>query len=212
MPPLFRWLAAGCAALLLSAAAADAEKLRSHFDSDVLLRPPAFFDFAVLGGPGSARWIVLADDTAPSPPQTAAQVIDSRPDDSIAVALRRNAILRDGTWSVSVKRNAAHAGLVLRMADEKDFLVLMVDCATGDARLLSYRAGQGRQIASGRGAFGTGWARLSVTGKDASIVATWDGKPLLEGTDPQPASGRAGMATTGPGSASFDELVIEPAS
>lgn len=203
-------MAAACAVVLI-AAAARAERLRSHFDSDAINRPPGFFDFAVLGAPGQARWVVVNDDTAPSPPQAAAQVIDSRPDGSIATALRRNSAGRDGNWSVMIKLGTARAGLVLRMADERNFLVLLVDCGSGDARLISYRGGQPYEIASGRGAFNTGWARLAITGRGTALTATFDGKPLLEGTDPNPAAGRAGMATTGPGAASFDEFVADVA-
>jgi hypothetical protein len=206
---LLRGSLAAAGAVLLLAAAARAERLRSHFDADVLSRPPGFFDFAVLAAPGQARWIVVNDDTAPSPPQAAAQVIDSRPAGSIAAALRRNSAGRDGTWSVMIKQGAARAGLVLRMADERNFVLLLVDCGSGDARLISYRDGKPHELASGRGAFNTGWARLTVSGRGPALSATFDDKALLQATDPRPASGRAGMATTGPGAAEFDEFVVD---
>ena len=208
---LLRRSSAAAGAVLLLAAAARAERLRSHFDSDALNRPPGFFDFTVLAAPAQARWIVVNDDTAPSPPQAAAQVIDSRPDGSIAAALRHNSVGRDGTWSVMIKRGTARSGLVLRMVDERNFVVLLVDCGTGDARLISYRDGKPGELASGRGAFNTGWARLTVSGRGPALSATFDDKPLLQATDPNPASGRAGMATTGAGPASFDEFVADPA-
>ena len=210
MIPLRRTIVLACAALF-AIPAARAEKLRTHFDFDALNQPPAYFDFAVLGSPGAARWIVVNDDTAPSPPQAAAQVIDARPDGSIAAALRRHATSRDGSWSVSIKRGVSRAGLVLRMADEKNFVALLVDCGTGAASLVSYRNGQPRELAAGHGAFNTGWARVTVIGKGAALSATFDGRPLLQATDPSPAAGRVGMATTGPGTAAFDELVIDPA-
>lgn len=189
-----------------------AEKLRAHFDFDALLGQPAYFDFVVLGEPGPARWIVVADDTAPSPPKAAFQVFDSRPEGSIAAALRRKASLRDGRWAVSLKRLSARGGLVFRLADDRDFLALLVDCGTGEARLLDYRGGRASELAAGRATFDTGWGRLEVVGDGPKISATWDGRPLLEAVDPHPVSGRAGMATAGPGSASFDELVIDPGS
>ena len=207
----FRRPLAVAGTFLLLAGTARAERLRSHFDSDALNRPPAFFDFVVLAAPAPARWIVVNDDTAPSPPQAAAQVIDSRPDGSIAVALRHNSVGRDGSWSVTIKRGTARSGLVFRMVDERNFVVLLVDCASGAARLISYRDGNPKDLASGRGAFNTGWARLTVTGQGAALSATFDDKPLLQATDPSPAPGRAGMATTGPGTASFDEFVADPA-
>jgi hypothetical protein len=63
----------GCGALLLVFAAAaavaqNAEKLRNHFDSDGLLREPAFFDFLVLGPPGEAEWKVVGGYNPPSAP------------------------------------------------------------------------------------------------------------------------------------------------
>lgn len=199
------------AASIALAAAARGERLRTHFDFDALLAQPAFFDFLVLGTPGPARWIVVADDTAPSPPRVAQQVFDSRPDASIAAALRRSALLRDGRWSVAIKQAAAHAGLVFRLSDEKNFLALLVDCGTGDARLLDYRNGKATELSRGRALFQAKWGRLEVTGTGPRVAANWNGQPLLEATDPRPVAGRAGLATEGPGPASFDELVIEPA-
>ena len=55
------------------------------------------------------------------------------------------------------------------------------------------------------------WGKLSVTAAGPQISATWNEKPLLTATDPHPQAGRAGLATAGPGSVSFDEFVFEPA-
>ena len=62
--------------LLLAAAAwSRAEKLRNHFDSDGLLRPPAFFDFLVLGAPGAADWKVTGGFNPPSAPNHVTQTV-----------------------------------------------------------------------------------------------------------------------------------------
>jgi hypothetical protein len=204
--------------LLLAAAAAGAqnrpgaEKLRNHFDSDALLREPAFFDFVVLGAPGAAQWKVVSGYNPPSAPNHAAQTLDSRPNDSIAVALRRNSLFRDGVWSLALRHAPGRGGVVLRMTGEKDFLVLLVDLATGDARLSAYRKGRATELAKATATFGSEWGVLKITAAGPKISAEWEDKPLLEAVDPNPAAGRSGIATAGAGIVSFDEFILEPAS
>ncbi|HKA37171.1 MAG TPA: hypothetical protein VKH43_10155 [Thermoanaerobaculia bacterium] len=206
-------IAAACSALaFLAAPGAHAQTaLRSHFDSDSIGRQPAFFDFVVLGAPGVAGWRVTAGHNPPSAPNFAAQIVPERPGDSIAAAVRRNSSYRDGTWSIAIMREGGQGGIVFRMADEKNFLVLLVDAAGGDATLAAYRNGTRQELAKGKAAIANEWGVLKIAGDGPKIAATWDGKKLLEGTDPSPAAGRSGMATAGHGITSFDEFVLDPA-
>jgi hypothetical protein len=202
------------ALLLLFAAAGgaqNAEKLRNHFDSDGLLREPAFFDFLVLGPPGEAEWKVVGGYNPPSAPNHVSQVMPDRPADSIAAAIRRNSTFRDGGWSVAMRRGNGRGGIVFRMAGEGDFLVLLVDLATGEARLSSYRSGRATDLARGAVKGHNEWNVLKVSAAGPRISAQWEGKPLLEATDPNPVAGRSAMATAGPGVVSFDEFVLDPA-
>ena len=203
--------------LLLAAVAAraqtpeGAERLRNHFDSDALLREPAFFDFVVLGSAGAAEWRVVSGFNPPSAPNHATQTIASRPKDSIAAALRRNSLFRDGLWSLALRRGEGHGGIVLRMTGEKDFLVLLVDLATGDARLSAYRNGKASELARGTAKISNEWGVLKIRAAGPKISAEWNDKPLLQADDPGPATGRSGMATAGPGIVAFDEFVLDPA-
>jgi hypothetical protein len=201
-------LAAGAA---LAQTPADDRKLRNHFDSDALLREPAFFDFVVLGAAGKADWRVVGGFNPPSTPNHVTQTLATRPSDSIAVALRRSSPFRDGDLSLALRRGEGRGGIVLRMAGEKDFLVLLVDLATGDARLSAYRGGRAMELAKGTAKMSSEWGVLKISAAGAKISAQWDDKPLLEATDPNPAAGRSGMATAGPGLVSFDEFVLDPA-
>ena len=196
------WLAAGTT---------SAQTLRSHFDSDSIGRQPAFFDFVVLGAPGAAAWRVTAGHNPPSATNFAAQIVPERPKDSIAAALRRNSSYQDGTWSIAMMREGGQGGVVFRMADEKNFLVLLVDVSGGDATLAAYRNGARQELAKGKAAIANEWGFLKITASGPKISATWDGKALLEGTDPSPTAGRSGMATAGHGITSFDEFVLDPA-
>ena len=207
-----------CGALLVlllfaaAGAAQSAEKLRNHFDSDGLLREPAFFDFLILGPPGEAAWKVVGGYNPPSTPNHVAQVMPNRPADSIAAAVRRNSVFRDGVWSVTMRQGNGRGGIVFRMTGEGDFLVLLMDLASGEARLSSYRNGRATELAKGsvKGHDHNEWNLLKITATGPRISAHWEGKPLLEATDPNPAAGRSAMATAGPGVVSFDEFVLDP--
>ena len=209
MRPLARFALALCALLL--AGSARAERVRHHFDSDSAGRSPGFFDTVVWGSPGAAEWKVLPDFNSPSTPNKLQQTLADRPAGSIAVALRRSYTFQDGNASVALRKGAGRGGLVLRAAGEKDFLVLFLDVAGGDARLLSFRGGKSTELAHGSAKIDQEWGKLSVTAAGPQISAAWNEKPLLTATDPHPQAGRVGLATTGPGSVSFDELVFEPA-
>jgi hypothetical protein len=204
----------GVVLLVFAAAAAvaqNAEKLRNHFDADGLLREPAFFDFLVLGPAGEAAWKVVGGYNPPSAPNHVSQVMPARPADSIAVALRRNVNYRDGAWSLALRRDGGRGGIVFRMTGEGDFLVLLVDLATGEARLSSYRKGRATELAKGVRKPRNEWGVLKIVAAGPRITAEWDGESLLEAVDPNPAAGRSGMATAGPGAVSFDEFVLDPA-
>jgi hypothetical protein len=197
---------------LLFASAARAEKIRNHFDSDAPMREPGFFDLVVWGAPGEARWKVLADFNPPSAPNKLLQTLDTRPAGSIAVALRRTYTFEDGTLSVGLRKGSGLGGVVLRATGGKDFLVLFVDVGSGDARLWSYRGGKGTELDHGKAELAQEWGTLSITASGSSIVARWNDKPLLKGSDPHPIAGRVGLATMGPGAVSFDEFDFEAAS
>jgi len=189
--------------------AARAERWRNHFDADAPSRPPAFFDFLVIGTPARANWLVIQDHNPPSAPNQLSQVVEERPAGSLAVAIRRGVRLQDGKISVSLKKQPGLAGVVLRMTSPKDFVTLLFDGATGDAVLTSWRDGKATAIARGKGAADNLWGRLDLTLAGPAISAAWNEKDLLHGVDPKPAAGQIGLATQGRGRTSFDEFVID---
>jgi hypothetical protein len=213
-----RWLALVAVWLLVrspgSAAAGrpssgTPERLRNHFDSDAVLGAPGYFDFVVLGPPGPAQWKVTVGTNPPSTPNVATQTFADRPGGSIAAAVRRSAVFRDGSVSVALEKGSGRGGLVFRLADDKTFCSLLVDLSSGQARLAAWRAGGSEELGRGQADLANEWGVLAVELKGSEIEAKWNGKPLLQATDPRPAAGRAGMATEGPGMVSFDEFLLE---
>jgi len=51
---------------------------------------------------------------------------------------------------------------------------------------------------------------VSHQGQFPAVTVSFNGQKLFDATDPGPVSGRIGVATAGPGEASFDEFLIEP--
>ncbi len=200
---------ASLAVALALAAPLSAETVRNHFDTDTMVRPPAYFDLAVLGAPGTARWLVLGDSNAPSAPNCLSQVDADRPPDSIAAAVRRTYSFQDGSVKTFMKRLGGRGGLLLRMAGEKDFVVLVADMNTGDTVLTSYRDGKPTVLGRGRAALDRDWEQFSVVASGASLTVFFRDRKLFEAKDPHPVAGKTGLVAEGPGQASFDEFILD---
>jgi len=212
-----RRLASTCALLValcaaISPAGAVAEEIRNHFDGDAILRPPGYFDLVVLGASGKSRWLVLTDLNPPSAPNRLVQTETERPADSIAAAVRRTYTFQDGTASTMIKKGGTgRAGLLLRMADEKNYLLLLVDTATGDLVLSSTVGGKTTELGRGKSTFERGWEKFSVDAAGPALTVLFNDQKVFEARDPKPANGRVGVASAGPGEVSFDELILKPA-
>jgi len=202
--------ALAAAPFLLSPDASAAETVRNQFDADAMVRAPGFFDLVVLGpNPAPARWLVLADPNAVSAPNRLAQVEKKRPADSIAAAVRRTYAFEDGSVTVFLRQGGSRAGLLARLTDPSNFLVLLVDTTGGEAVLSSWRDGKPTELGRGRATFAKSWAKFGIVARGPSLTVTLDDAKLFEATDPRPASGRTGMVAAGPGEASFDDFVLE---
>jgi len=209
--PRRKFLALFLVGILAATAALADEGVRNHFDTDTAGRPPGFFDLVVLGAPGPARWLILTDLNPPSAPNKLAQVNQGRPADSIAAAIRRSYVFQDGVVSTYIKRGAGLEGLILRMADEKNFLVLLVDSGSGDAVLSSYRDGKATELGRGHARLDRGWEKFSVVAAGPTLTVSFNDQKMFEAKDPKPSIGKTGLAAAGPGEASFDEFVLESA-
>ena len=176
-----------------------------------MAQPPAFFDLVVLGetaSGGDAKWLILVDPNPPSAPNRLVQTNTKRADGSVAAALRRSVALQDGSVSTFVKKGPGRAGLVLRLVDAKNYLLLLADTLSGELVLTSTADGQTTELGRGPGTFDRGWEKIGAKLDGASVSVSVNDKQIFDAKDPKPASGRAGVATAGPGEASFDELLL----
>lgn len=196
---------------VLGPPAARAEKIRNHFDADSIMRPPGFFDLTFFGPETKVRWFVLTDLNPPSAPNRLVQTETQRPDGSIAVALRRTYAFRDGSASTMIKQGTGHAGLLVRVVDDKNYVLLMVNTATGELVLSSTVAGKTAELGRGQAPFSRLWQKFGITAAGPALTVLVDDQKVFAAGDPKPSSGRVGLATSGPGEVSFDELVLEPA-
>lgn len=207
--PPFRGFRFFLASLVLATVPLNAETVRNHFDADSIVRPPGFFDFLVLEAPGKARWLVLSDRNPPSTPNKLSQVERGRPADSIAAAVRRNYAFQDGTVSTYIRQGSGRAGLILRMAGEKVFLLLLVDTASGEMVLTSYRDGKAAEIGRGRVPLARTWEKYSVNASGPKLSVFFNDEKQFDAVDPRPVSGRTALVAAGDAEASFDEFVLE---
>src|SRR5262249_30466852 len=167
--------------VLLSSGASRAETIRNHFDTDAMMRAPGFFELVVLGpNPSPARWLVLADQNPVSAPNRLAQVEPKRAADSIAAAVRRTYAFEDGRVTTYVRQGGSRAGLLLRMADEKNFVVLLVDTATGEAVLTSWRDGKPTPLGRAQAHFARNWEQFGVVAKGGALTVTFNDQKLFE--------------------------------
>jgi hypothetical protein len=137
--------------------------------------------------------------------------VPNRPKESIAAALRRNVDFamgpgrdddasRAGTWRDRLS-NGRRTEFPWRCS---------VNLGVRRARLLPYGKGVPTELGSAKGVLDREWCLLQVVAKGPHIVARFNERPLIEAVDPSPTSGRAGIATAGPGLASFDEFITDP--
>lgn len=165
------------------------------------------------GGP--ARWVVVADDTAPSPPNVLEQQDANGEEPRLAVALAPAPVARDVRVSVRCQpltgRLDQSAGLVFRATSDHDYYVVRANLLEKSVVLYSTKAGVRTQLAiwEQRLAYRR-WHTLAVEARGDHIVVSWNGEPVIDVRDRTiDATGRAGIWIKADSVTRFDDLVIE---
>ncbi len=207
-------LAAACAGLGATATAQAPRAVRD-FEGAATGAPPPGFSFALTGGGGPVRWVVLEDPSSPAGPKVLAETSKDRTSDRFPLAILDGSDARDVAVSVRFKPISGTvdqaAGLVARLRDPRNYYIARANALEGNVRL--YRVVDGRRtqfagvdvrVPRDR------WQALGLRVAGGRFEVSLDGRTLFSATDRTFAgAGRVGMWTEADSLTHFDGFEAE---
>ena len=188
------------------------------FDAGTTGTPPAHWT-STLTGEGTARWEVVADPSAPSPPNVLKQG-SITPKSSFPLCLQDTPPIRDGSVQVEFKTISGKidqaAGVVWRAEDAANYYVCRANALEDNVVL--YKVEKGKRTALdivGRaGGYGVEikvapaqWHTLRVDFAGNRFRVSFNGKPLFEVEDSSlRRAGRVGLWTKADSVTLFDNF------
>ena len=177
--------------------------------------PPPGFSFALTGGGGPVRWVVLEDPSAPAGGKVVAETSQDRTRDRFPLAILDGVEARDVAVSVRFKPVSGTvdqaAGLVVRLRDPRNYYIARANALENNVRL--YRVVDGRraqfagvdvQVPRDR------WQTLGLRVEGDRFAVALDGRKLFTATDRTFAdAGRVGLWTKADSLTHFDGLEVE---
>lgn len=122
-----------------------------HFDDDKVGQLPPYLFSALTGQGTEGTWMVLEDETAPSPPNVLAQVSTDTTDYRFPLAVLKDVYLADLDISVKVKAVSGKVdqagGLVFRYQDHNNYYIVRANALEDNYRLYHVVNGRRRQFA-----------------------------------------------------------------
>ena len=209
-------LAAACCAGFGATAAAQAPQPARTFEDAVAGAPPPGFSFALTGGGGPVRWVVLEDPSSPAGPKVLAETSRDRTDDRFPLAILEGVTARDVAVSVRFKPVSGTvdqaAGLVVRLRDARNYYIARANALEGNVRL--YRVVDGRRIQfAGVDARipRDRWQALGLRIEGDRLAVSLDSRELFTATDRTfREPGRVGLWTKADSLTHFDALEVQP--
>ena len=208
-------LAAACHAGFGTTAAAQAPQPARDFEDAATGAPPPGFSFALTGGGGPVRWLVLEDLSAPAGPKVVAEVSQDRTSDRFPLAIQDGFEARDVAVSVRFKPVSGTldqaAGLVVRLRDPGNYYIARANALEDNVRL--YRVVDGRRVQFAGADVRVPrdrWQTLSLRVEGDRFAVALDGRVLFTATDRTFADGgRVGLWTKADSLTHFDALGVE---
>lgn len=165
-----------------------------------------------------ARWAIVADASASSPPNVIA-VTDASHGSSGTFNLcwDTGSRFQDGVFELAFRADAGEedqgGGPVWRLVDENNYYICRANPLESNFRLYVVVNGERKQLASTKAELTAGaWHRIRVEHVGARITCTLDGSARLEAEDTTlPNAGCVGLWTKADARTSFDDLVVRPA-
>jgi len=186
--------------------AAQEKELAWNFDSDKA-------GSAAKGFTGeSGDWKVVADPTAPTPPNVLAQLAKSS-GSTFNLALVEGPGYKDLEISVRMKAVAGKedqgGGIVWRAKDSKNYYVARYNPLEDNYRVYKVVNGRRSEFKSARIARSDGWHTLMVRMKGDRIECYYDGKKYLDLKDPTfKGPGKVGLWTKADAQSLCDDLTV----
>jgi hypothetical protein len=165
-----------------------------------------------------ARWQVIQDATAPTPPNAFALVESQNHDGTFNLAIADQPVLRDLELAVKVKAVAGKedqgGGPIWRCQDANNYYICRLNPLESNFRVYVVANGKRRQLDSAKVELSAAhWYEIRVRMVGDRIVCSLDGEQKLAATDGTiPTAGRIGLWTKADAVTSFDDVrVTNPA-
>jgi len=185
-----------------------------NFDSDATGQQAAKFHEGLTGGGGAVKWVVQADDRAPSKPNVLAQTSSDKTDYRFPLVIADEGLFQDLDLSVKFKTVSGEvdraAGLVFRLKDANDYYVVRANALEDNYRLYHVVAGRRSQFAGANFKVTSGqWHELRVECVGNKIICYYDGAKKIEATNNTfKDAGKIGLWTKADSVTSFDDLKV----
>jgi hypothetical protein len=193
---------------------AAGQQLAYTFDSDPVGQLPAKFHSARTGQGSESKWAALADPTALSKPNVAAQTSTDRTDYRFPLLIADEGSFRDLDLSVKFKAVSGNVdqagGLVFRLKDPNNYYIVRANALEDNYRLYHVVNGSRRQFAGANFKVTPGvWHELRVEAVGNKITCYYDGVKKIEATDNTfKDAGKVGLWTKADSVTYFDDLRV----
>ncbi|HEX7288063.1 MAG TPA: family 16 glycoside hydrolase [Candidatus Angelobacter sp.] len=206
--------AAAIAAERPAPAQAAGTQLVYTFDNDAAGQLPAKFHSARTGQGPESKWAVMADATAPSKPNVAAQTSTDKTDYRFPLLISDEGAFHDLDISVKFKAVSGSvdqaAGLVFRLKDANNYYVVRANALEGNYRLYHVVNGRRVQFAGANFKVTSGvWHELRVEATGNRFLCYFDGVKKIEASDDTfKDAGKVGLWTKADSVTYFDDLRV----
>jgi Domain of Unknown Function (DUF1080) len=185
-----------------------------NFDSDTAGQLPAKFHTGKTGGGTQEKWVVAADSTAPSSPNTVTQTSTDQTDYRFPLLISDEGSFQDLDLSVKFKAVSGSidraAGLVFRLKDPNNYYIIRANALENNYRLFHVVNGRRSEFAGANFRVTSGeWHELRVEVVGNKITGYYDGNKKIEATDDTfKGAGKVGLWTKADSVTAFDDLKV----
>ena len=192
-----------------------ASEVRINFEDLGQNAAPPQFGFALTGGGGPPRWIIVQDRTAPAGPNVLAELTADKTSYRFPLAILGGFAAEDVELTVAFKPVAGSvdqaAGLVARLRDENNYYIARANALENNVRLYRIVNGKRQKFAGvDLKVPSATWQTLGLRVQGEQITVSLDGKDLFAATDRTfTGPGRVGLWTKADSVTYFDDFVAK---